>query len=103
MTRWPIHFMAVLPVPMVISMSHDAHMLPGSHLHVCLPLVGASLPSGVMCVPVYVPLRTNGLSAACSGPGFGGVISAPAGAALPPDAVAAGFSALPDGAGLPCA
>src|SRR6476469_128136 len=89
---WPIHFIAVLPVPTVSSMSHAAHMFPGSHLHVDLAFDGIALPSGMRCSPVPVELATSGLMAACSGPGLGGVIS---GAALAPDGVAA----LPDGAG----
>src|SRR6476659_6323780 len=102
---WPIHFIAVLPAPTVSSMSHAAHMLPGSHLQVTFDFEAISLPSGPMCVPVPVPPLTSGLMASWSGPGFGGVIARPpAGAAVPPDGAAvvpdgAGAAVLPDGAG----
>src|SRR5262245_22331062 len=95
-TQWPLHFMAVLPVPVVSSKSQEPQRLLRTHLQVPLPLVVISGLLGPMApaatVPVEVTFLTKGLRASVSGPGLGGAISAagaPAGGAP-----GAGFSAL---------
>src|SRR3954468_12894714 len=112
MSMWPIHVMAVLPVPAVSAMSQTTHKLPSDHLQVCLVLDAISGESGPIApfsslpVPFQVPARN--CSFLVSSPGLGGISGGVAGLAVAAGAAAAGaasffsaFAGAGAAAGLP--
>ena len=79
MRKWPLHFIACLPEPVVLLASHMYQKPSRPTWQVCLPLVGISGELGPIAPACIVPLQVmlppkNGASAFCSAPGLGGAI-----------------------------